>query len=62
MVIGSASMVLETGKTPSELRRMVTSPHGTTEAAIKVFDERGFDGAVDEAMRACTARAEELGS
>lgn len=62
MVIGAASMVLETGKTPAELRRMVTSPHGTTEAAIKIFDEHDFDGIVDEAMKACTARAYELGN
>lgn len=60
-VSGTAEMIVSTGMTPAELRRAVTSPKGTTEAALRVFDERGLDETVAEAMRACTARAEELG-
>jgi len=62
MVIGSAELMLSTGKTPDELIRMVTSPKGTTEQAMKVFEDESFSKTVDTAMRACTKRAEELSS
>ncbi len=60
MVIGSAEMIRQSGKTPAELIRMVTSPNGTTERAMKVFEESDLRGIVDRAMIACTKRAEEL--
>lgn len=60
MVKGSADMVLESGRSPEELVKMVTSPNGTTERAMKVFKENGFEKTVSDAMKACTARAEEL--
>jgi len=60
MVTGSAEMVRQSDKTPAELIRMVTSPGGTTERAMKVFEECGFTDMVNKAMLACTARAEEL--
>ena len=60
MVIGSAEMIRQSGKTPAELIRMVTSPNGTTERAMKVFEEADLRGIVDRAMLACTRRAEEL--
>lgn len=60
MVDGSAEMLRSTGKTPAELIRMVTSPGGTTERAMKVLNESDFTGIIDRAMRACTERAEEL--
>ena len=60
MVKGSADMVLSSDKTPSELVKMVTSPNGTTERAMRVFYDRGLKDTVAEAMRACTARAEAL--
>lgn len=59
-VKGSAEMVLRSDKTPAELVRMVTSPNGTTERAMKVFADNGFDKTVASAMKACTERAEEL--
>ena len=60
MVKGSADMVLCSDKTPSELVRMVTSPNGTTERAMQVFYDRGLKDTVADAMKACTARAEQL--
>lgn len=58
---GSARLLLETGKTPEELTRMVCSPGGTTLAALTAFDEMDFDGLLREAMARCTARSRELG-
>lgn len=52
-VLGSAKMVLETGKHPGELKDMVCSPAGTTIEAVRVLEERGFKSAVFEAMKVC---------
>ncbi|MDU7337201.1 MAG: pyrroline-5-carboxylate reductase [Clostridium sp.] len=60
-LIGSAEMLLHSGHTPEELIKMVSSPGGTTLKALDVFYNRGFEAIVDEAMLACTHRAEELG-
>ena len=59
-VLGSARMVLETGKHPGELKDMVCSPAGTTIEAVQVLEERGLRAAVMEAMRVCTERSREL--
>lgn len=56
-VLGSAKMVLETGKHPGELKDMVCSPGGTTIEAVRVLEEKGFRSSVMEAMRACTKKA-----
>ena len=56
-VLGSAKMVLETGKHPAELKDMVCSPAGTTIEAVRVLEEKGFRSAVMDAMKACTAKA-----
>ncbi len=57
---GSVEMLTKSGLSPEELIKMVASPKGTTEAAIKKFEELEFNNTVWEAMRACTRRAEEM--
>ncbi|HDR2787764.1 TPA: pyrroline-5-carboxylate reductase [Enterobacter asburiae] len=59
-VMGSAKMVLETGKHPGELKDMVCSPGGTTIEAVRVLEERGFRAAVIEAMAKCMEKSEKL--
>ena len=59
-VLGSAKMVLETGKHPGELKDMVCSPGGTTMEAVRVLEEKGFRSAVMEASKACVRKAREL--
>lgn len=59
-VMGSAKMVLETGKHPGELKDMVCSPGGTTIEAVRVLEEKGFRSAVMESVRACMAKSDQL--
>ncbi|GAB4311773.1 MAG: pyrroline-5-carboxylate reductase [Candidatus Sumerlaeia bacterium] len=59
--VGAAAMAAESGQSPAALREMVTSPQGTTWAALEVFKARGFSSIVADAIRAATARAAELG-
>lgn len=60
-VMGSARMVLETGKHPAELKDMVCSPAGTTIEAVAALERKGFRDCVITAMRECTQRAREIG-
>ena len=53
-VLGSAKMVLETGKHPGELKDMVCSPAGTTIEAVAALEKAGFRSAILEGMKACT--------
>jgi pyrroline-5-carboxylate reductase len=48
------------GESPAILRRKVTSPHGTTEAALKVFAAHGFPKLVAEAVTTARDRSREL--
>lgn len=59
-VRGSAQLVLASGRHPADLKDMVCSPAGTTIAAVKVLEEKGFRSAVMDAMEACRSRSEEL--
>lgn len=59
-VLGSAKMVLETGKHPGELKDMVCSPGGTTIDAVKVLEEKGFRAAVMDAMEACIEKSKNM--
>lgn len=59
-VLGSAKMVLETGKHPGELKDMVCSPGGTTIQAVKVLEEMGLRAAVMDAMEACIEKSRNM--
>lgn len=59
-VMGSAKMVLETGKHPGELKDMVCSPGGTTIEAVRTLEEYGFRSAVIEAMKVCEEKSKQL--
>ena len=59
-VLGSARMVLETGKHPGELKDMVTSPAGTTIEAVRVLEKEGFRSAVFECVKACAEKSASL--
>ena len=59
-VMGSAKMVLDTGKHPGELKDMVCSPGGTTIESVRVLEEKGFRSAIIECMRACVNKARGL--
>lgn len=59
--IGACKLIGKTGKTPAELRRMVTTPGGTTEAAVNHLDERQVRESIAAAISAATARSRELG-
>ncbi|MGH8916156.1 MAG: pyrroline-5-carboxylate reductase [Acidimicrobiia bacterium] len=58
---GAGHLLTDTGIAPAELRSQVTSPGGTTAAAIHVLEERGFRAIVEDAVRAAAKRAAELG-
>ncbi|HVJ47631.1 pyrroline-5-carboxylate reductase [Desulfitobacterium sp.] len=59
-LFGTAQMLKESGKSPARLREEVTSPKGTTLAALNVFWEKDLQGVVTGAAKACQIRAEEM--
>ena len=59
-VLGAARMLTESGEDPAELRRRVTSPGGTTQAAIETFEAGGFRELVAAAIRNATERGRQL--
>lgn len=59
-MLGSAKMLRDTGRHPVELREMVTSPGGTTIAAIRHLEEAGVRAAFLNAMDAACRRSSEL--
>ena len=61
-VLGSAKMVLETGKHPGELKDAVCSPGGTTIEAVAQLEKSGFRSAVIEAQRACVQKSRDISS
>jgi len=59
-VLGAARMLVESDEAPSELRRRVTSPGGTTQAAIETFEAGGLRKLVAEAIANAARRGGEL--
>ncbi|AWH32318.1 MULTISPECIES: pyrroline-5-carboxylate reductase [Stenotrophomonas] len=59
-LLGASRMLDEAGESPAELRRRVTSPNGTTQAAIESFQADGFERLVGKALRAAQQRGQEL--
>jgi pyrroline-5-carboxylate reductase len=59
-VLGAARMLTESGEDPAELRRRVTSPGGTTQAAVETFEAGGFRDLVALAIRNATERGRQL--
>jgi len=61
-IVGAAALLAESGEEPAELRRQVTSPGGTTEAALNVLlGERGLPPLLREAVGQAIRRSRELG-
>ncbi|MDZ5433050.1 pyrroline-5-carboxylate reductase [Pseudomonas fluorescens] len=58
--LGAAHMAVASDVDAAELRRRVTSPAGTTEAAIKSFQADGFEALVEKALGAAAHRSAEM--
>ncbi|WP_191489443.1 pyrroline-5-carboxylate reductase [Pseudomonas sp. FEN] len=58
--LGAAHMAVSSDVDAAELRRRVTSPAGTTEAAIKAFQAGGFEALVEKALGAAAHRSAEM--
>ena len=59
-VFGAARMLIESDVDATELRRRVTSPNGTTQAAIETFEAGGFRALAAHAIHAARVRGQEL--
>jgi len=57
---GAAAMLVQAGEPASVLRARVTSPNGTTQAAIETLQAGGFEALVDRAIERATQRGREL--
>ena len=60
-VLGSARMVLETGRHPAQLKDLVATPGGTTITALAALEEAGVRAALMDAVEKACNRAKELG-
>lgn len=61
MLVGSSKMMQNTDIALDELIQMVSSPNGTTVAALDAFKVEGFQQAVEKGLYACVNRAKEIG-
>ena len=59
-ILGAARMLTESGEAAAVLRQRVTSPNGTTQAALETFEAGGFRDLVNAAVAAATRRGREL--
>jgi pyrroline-5-carboxylate reductase len=57
---GALKLLAESGEAPAELRRKVTSPGGTTEAALRVLEDQQVDRHIVDAVTAAARRSKEL--
>jgi pyrroline-5-carboxylate reductase len=60
-VIGAAALLAQSKDSPEDLRRKVTTPNGTTQAAIETMQAGDFEGLMTKAIAAAAKRAKELG-
>ncbi|MBU5674427.1 pyrroline-5-carboxylate reductase [Paenibacillus brevis] len=60
-VLGAAVMMKETGEDPAKLRKDITSPNGSTQAALEVLDAHRFTDGVKAAVHRCAERSREMG-
>lgn len=58
--LGAARMLDETGQAPEDLRKAVTSPGGTTERALEIMHNGGFDALFAEGVIGAALRGREL--
>ncbi|MDM1756986.1 MULTISPECIES: pyrroline-5-carboxylate reductase [Acinetobacter] len=58
--LGAAQMAITSSNTPAELRKNVTSPNGTTQAALEVFDRAHISQNIQTALAAAQKRSQEL--
>ncbi|MCH9697867.1 MAG: pyrroline-5-carboxylate reductase [Gammaproteobacteria bacterium] len=58
--LGAATMVAETGEPADQLRKKVTSPGGTTEQAIAIFEQQNLRSIVEQALQGAHDRSIEL--
>lgn len=61
-VLGAANMVLQTEENPADLRKKVTSPGGTTQAALDLMSANGVSEHISNAVLRAAERAAELGA
>ncbi len=60
--LGAGKMLVDSADSPAELRRKVTSPNGTTQAAIEYMHSKEFEPMVVDALKAAERRGKELGA
>ena len=61
-LLGASTLLAKSGTSPEELRASVTSPNGTTAAAISELQSNDFLSLIDKAISAATDRSKELGA
>jgi pyrroline-5-carboxylate reductase len=59
--LGAGKMLVQSVDSPEQLRKNVTSPNGTTHAALVTFDKLGFGDIIDKGVKAAVDRSIELG-
>jgi pyrroline-5-carboxylate reductase len=59
--LGAGKMLVESKDSPAQLRKNVTSPNGTTHAALETFNDLGFEEVVLKSVKAAVDRSIELG-